>query len=656
MKQLHLDYETFSLLDVRKVGSFRYSEDPSTEILMAAYALGDGDVKVYVPEELGWYPNADGSLEELYDLMYDCDELWAHNAVFEYNITVNSAELLPSPPISRYRCTAAIVASLSLPRALSKVSPFLGLKDVKNAKGAQLIRKFSSPRKPTKNNPDIRTMPNDDPSSFMDFIEYCRQDVVTERAVHKRLCDYSLTSDEQRVWGMDFEMNNRGIPIDKSTVKASLNIITEYTEKMTKTFRDITGLNPSQRDKVLQWCNVNGLAITDLQAKTLDNISVEGLSDILREVVGIRRSLGRSSTKKLKVMLETVSPYDDRIRGTLLYHGASTGRWSGRLVQPHNFPRGNLKPDHVMQAIELIQRKDPSWVEIIFGDPMEVVSSCLRGLICAPKGRELVVADYSAIEARVVCWLAEQEDVLDLYRHDEDAYIDMAAFVFKRPKDQINGAQRKLGKDIVLGCGFSMGWETFMKTCINNGTEITPEMAKIAVASFRERYPKVTKYWSTVDKTVKRVIESRLPETLPRGIRIFIRDIFLFIQLPSGRLLAYPYPSVEMKDSQYGAMSSIKFKSVNEKDGSFQYEYTYGGKLVENITQAVARDVMTHGAINAESNGYQIITTIHDELVAEVPQGFGDVKEFEKLICDLPGWAHGLPIVAKGYRAMRYRK
>jgi DNA polymerase len=362
-----------------------------------------------------------------------------------------------------------------------------------------------------------------------------------------------------------------------------------------------------------------------------------------------------SSTKKLAVMLLTKSLYDDRIRGTLLYHGASTGRWSGRLIQPQNFPRGGLSPREVDQALELASLHNLEAFSVIFGDPMNAAKNCLRGMIKAAPGKDLIVADYSAIEARVVCWLAGQEDVLQLYRENKDAYKDMASFLYGVDYAHVNDAQRFMGKSIVLGCGFGMGWQTFLATSQKDGNVISEAMAQNAVVSFRERYYLVEKLWGDIDRAAKRVIRTGKPERVGK-VFMFIKDIFFCVRLPSGRCLYYPYPRIEDRKTKFGNSKSITFQSTKKKGEVWLREGTYGGKMVENITQAVARDVMSSGMMNAENNGYPMITTVHDEPVSEVEEGTGSVEEFIKLICTLPAWAKGLPIKAEGYRAKRYKK
>jgi DNA polymerase len=621
---------------------------------MAAYALNDGPIKVYVPDTFGTFFNADGDLEELYALMRDCDELWAHNANFERAITENTLNSFPLIPLEKYRDTAVLAATLALPRSLEEVAMFLRLEDQKDTKGKALMKKFSCPRKPTKLNDTIRVLPMDDGAAFEEYIEYCRQDVATERAVHQRLGKFNLPN--WKLWQLDSVMNFRGIPLDVTSIRAALEVVENYSAGMTARFVNITGMNPTQRDRLLAWTIENGVLIDNIQAKTLDDVLRvdEALSDVVREALKIRRSLGRSSTKKLAVMLSTRSKLDNRVRGTLLYHGANTGRWSGRLIQPQNFPRGTLKPYQVEMVIALLPFLDIDLLRTILGDlgdPMELISSSLRGFIKAPKGKEFIVADYSAIEARVLCWLAGQEDVLQLYREDKDAYVDMAAYVFKCNDTDVNEKQRKLGKDIVLGCGYQMGATKFMSLCEGGGNPITEEMAQYAVDSFRTRYNHVKQYWTAIDKMVKKAIVTGIPQQTG-SIKAFLDDIFLRIRLPSGRCISYPYPNVE--ETEKG--SRITFLSSLRKGNIFLREGTYGGKLVENITQGVAADIMAIGMVRAEQAGYPVITTIHDEVITEVPVGTGNVEDFERFICNLPSWADGLPLKAKGYRSERYKK
>lgn len=625
---------------------------------MLSYALDDEPVKVWVPSYLGEFKNADGSYREIMSYLRRKDVIIkAHNAEFEMSINKNVCEQdfdFPPIPVSRYSCTAALCASLALPRALEKAAKMV-LKNIrKDPKGQILINRFCRPRKPSKNNPKTRIAPTDSPEEFEEFIEYCRQDTVTERALARRLRKFKLSRYQQKMWELNTEMNFRGIPLDIKTIKNSLEIVEEYTKKLTKECNHITGgLNPTQRDKLLQWINSNGLDIENLQADTIDKALHYSMPWKIRRVLEIRKSISHTSTKKLQTMLKVRSE-DNVFRGGFLFHGATTGRASGKLVQPHNFAKPSI--NDVEGTLDLLQWGGLDELEIIYKDPLEAISSCLRGMICAPDGYKITVADYKAIEARILCWIAGQNDILKLFRSGADPYVDMAAYVFNIYPDEVTKDDRNLGKQIVLGCGYQMGPDRFLETCLGYGISIDLELAKKAVYAYRRKYKRVKQFWYDVEVAAVRAIKTGQKVYL-RNLCFYVEDIFLFIVLPSGRKLAYPFPQMKMKRTDWGEIKeTITF--IGSISGSVHWgeNTTYGGKIVENIVQGIAFDLMTDGMEKAINYGYPIIMTIHDELASLVKENFGSVEEFESVVCNLRDWAQGIPLVAEGYEAKRYRK
>ena len=731
MDNLHIDFETYSPEDI-KLGAYKYSEHPETEVLMCSYKLNGGETKLWVnmAEEMCFdYIYSPFVPPELQALLDDPTVLiWAQNVGFEKAILENVLSF--NIDSDRYRCTAALGRSVALHGDLEGLAIDLELVEQKDKAGKLLITKFCKPRKPTKNNPLTRITAQDDPDAFLELCRYCVQDTKTESAIHERLKAYEFKGDELRIFQLDTKLNGYGLPFDLPSIENGLEIVRQYVERETIRFRELSGgINPTQRDRVQELINKMLLSITPFEAMQLDlgdeqdaahyamvkkdapamdpfkaipsinaklpegmppltDLRASTIDEWLKEnkrlkgcaayeMLKIKRSVGRSSTKKLITMLNA-SGAGDRVRGTLCFHGATTGRWAGRIVQPQNLPRPTIKD--TMGALEASNHLGLEDIEFLYGDPMAAIASVIRHYICAPEGRELIVADYTAIEARVLCWLAGQSDAVRLFQREVDArrewqdgkipeaeyltikvacdpYIEMACIVLDRTPQEVEDlGGRQLGKAIILGCGYQMGGGTFFTTCENWGMAVTEELAGRCVKAYREKYGRVKALWEEIQDAAIKAVHK--PETVVSlGVLKFkMTDGFLFVRLPSGRKLAYPRPRVVLKKKWGRAMPCLEFYGKNDKTVHWGMKDTYGGKLTENICQAIARDVMGVGMLNAEEKGYTTLTSIHDEAVAEVAQGEGTVLEYERLLCKMPDWAKGIPLASEGYRSKRYRK
>lgn len=598
----HLDFETYCDLDIKKVGAAKYCAHPSFEILMLGYTTPEGNYKVWVPDWYGSFHNATGTEEEILQAL-NSTVIVAHNAPFEQGCFKAAEKLLgwPAIPPSKFFCTAVLAASLALPRNLEGVATALQLSVNKDPEGKRLIKKFCCPQKPTKKQPNTRILPSDQPEEFEKFIAYCLDDVRTEHSVYNALNRYAPHAIEKEYWLADNRINNRGVPIDVDTAKKCLKIIDAYAKAQSSRFKELTGFNPTQTAKLLEWIN-QYRPFDNLQSATIDAaLSAPDLPEVIKEPLQIRRSISRSSTKKIKAMLDTAMD-DNRVRGALLFHGANTGRWAGRLIQPQNFPRPTLK--NIEGILELIRFEGATYqdLELTFGDPLECISSILRSLICAPEGKEFVVADYTGIEPRVLCWLAGQEDVLELYKDPSfDPYIDMAAYVYDIPTGEVTSDQRALGKAIILGCGYGMGFKTFMATCEAWGIPITEALARKAVEGFRSRYDKVKSYWSRIGNAALKLAGEPSGFSYPVGkVEVQRRGAFLFIELPTGRRLSYPFVKVTKRKAPWGdLMDAVTFYGKQEGTVHWGDQSTYGGKLC-----------LAKGAQVLSRNGWALIETI----------------------------------------------
>jgi DNA polymerase len=513
---------------------------------------------------------------------------------------------------------------------------------------------------------------HDSPEMLARLIEYCEKDVLAEESLSSRIPD--LSESETRLFQLDLTINLRGFQIDRTAVKTALQLVHRETVLFNQELSAITDgaiRKFSQRQKVLAWLETQNFWLPNTQGGTLDEcltfLSREPdiTSSTVRRVIAIVRTLGRSSTAKYVAMKRWWDTTDGRVRGGLLYHGASTGRWSGKGIQPHNFPKGVLKgeigedgdylrgDDGKVSKVEMARlwatikagRRD----DLIsrFGGVMESLSTALRGAIVARHGWKLFVADYAAIEARVLLWLAGDEEHLNLFRRNEDIYVDMAKSI--RPD-----ADRALGKVAILGLGYNMGADKFFATCGAWGVPVTEELAEETVVAYRAKYWRVKQLWRDVEDAAIEAVRTHKPVNVA-CVTYYTFGSFLYCRLPSGRLLAYAYPEIREKMTPWGKLvSQLTFMGVDPKTHQWRRQSSYGGLQVENIVQAISRDLMAHGMQQCEANGYPVILSVHDEVLSEAQDG--DLDEFVALLTGIPDWGYGCPIAAEGWVGVRYRK
>lgn len=688
MSTFHLDYETFSKADLKKVGAFRYANDPSTEILCMALARDDEAPIVWrcdgmwsSPQELARFQEY---LEELCD---PASVIYAHNAQFEIAITdalFSRTFKSAAPEHNQWRCTAGMAKRAALPRSLEKIGEALKLTDQKDKKGSSLIRLFSIMQKPRKvkgvaDGEEFRVLPQHQPEKFQQFVDYCRQDVIVEREVHKKLHNFEIKGFPLQTFQLDIAINTRGFPVNLRALHNAQKIIDEVVAQSSAEFREITGFEVTQRDRLLTWLKARGYKGDKLTATHVDealdeddeDISDEGLTDEARRALTLRKNTSYAAVKKVSSMLACAGPHDNRIRGCLDWHGPTTGRWAGKLVQPQNFKRPTIKTTDEAYA-DICAGCNATWLRLNYGEPLEVISSCIRHFIhdytevSAPDRfdtshrmetavieREMFDADYAAIEARIVCWIADEEEAIQEYRDGIDRYVRMASLIYGAPDSTITKDQRFVGKQVVLGCGFGLGPGKFQKMCEQFGNPVEAELAERAVTAFRNRHKKLVRLWYAAEASCKQAVN--MPNTkfkIGSKCEVFCSEtagmMFMMIRLPSGRLLAYPQPRIE---------SDGRLTFYGQIPGTQKWAHidTYGGKLIENIVQGIAADVMGNGAVNAERAGYQIATLIHDQALGYKQQG-QTIERFVELLTALPAWANGLPIVAEGNVVKYYTK
>lgn len=726
MPRATIDFETRSVVKIKDAGGWMYSIHPSTEPICLAFALDEADeprlwapdwaIKVVEP----WYLEEYGvplDLDCPWLYVGDCPrdltiavtmnyEVEAHNAFFERAIWGNI--MVPrfgwlNIDKDQWRCSAAKASSYALPRALEEAVKALNLPFPKDMEGNRIMQKVCRPRKARKaeqkrllergcsesgdgygwTDPEtgkVFYLWNEKPEDIFRTWEYCRQDVRAERGLSQALTD--LSPSELAVWHADQAINLRGVRIDRGMAEAALRIAEQAVEKATidaveaATVRDGKGdviraapfQTLGQRDKIVSWVEGRGVIVPNMQGETVDRLLEGELPEDVRIVLSAKRTASRTSVRKYAKMLETASPEDDRIRDVFMYHGAGTGRWTGRFVQTQNFVRGKMKDPDTMCGAIIVGSLE--WLMMCYGpnDPMEVLSWATRGALCSSPGRDLIVADYSGVEARGLLWFVDDQEGLSIFRRpkgEPGIYREMASEIYKVPAGTIDKnthegfVQRFMGKQAILGLGYGMGPPKFRDTCIKYGQQVDLDFSKFVVKTYRDRFWKVVESWKRLEKAAIKAV--RNPETPFRADKVVYlrKGNFLYCRLPSGRKLAYCKPAVVPSPTPWGEVRpKLTYMTVDGKTHKWVRTDTYGGKLMENIIQGLCRDLEANAIVTLETtpSPYDVVMHTHDEVAGECDEGEGDVKEFEDIISQLPTWADGFPLRAEGWRGKRYRK
>lgn len=655
MKHLSIDIETFSDVDIGKCGLFKYVDTDAFEILLFAYAYGFGSVRVIDLTAGQQIPS-----EVLSDLQ-DPDVIkHAYNAAFE--ITCLNRAGYRTPP-DQWRCTMLHGLYLGYPAGLANLGNALGLPEDKRkmSAGKALIRYFCLPCKPTKRNGGrTRNLPKHDPDKWRTFKLYNAQDVVTEMSDYQRLMMYPVPDWVQEDWVIDYELNHRGIQLDMDLVKGAISIDSAHRNALIERAVQITGLqNPNSRNQLMAWLNEN----TDLN---LDKLTKDTVAESLKvasgkaeEVLQIRKNLSKSSVSKYQAMDRAVCS-DGRIRGVLQFYGANrTGRWAGRLVQVQNLPRD--VPTAIDTARHLVKTKNRRGLALLYGDVASILSQLIRTAFIAPDDAMLCVSDFSAIEARVLSWLAGEQWRMDVFANNGDIYCASASSMFGVPvvKHGVNGHLRQKGKVAELALGYQGGPNALISMgALKMG--LTEEELPDIVQRWRASNPRIQDFWYAVDTAAMSVMQDAQPVGLPHGI-MFSRECnlvygydYLAITLPSGRRLFYPQPYIA--DNQFGR-PAIHYKT--QIGANWVNTSTYGGKLVENITQAIARDCLALAIKRLVQHGYKPLMHIHDEVVLEVPKEQlhdDEIERINAIMCEPIPWATGLKLNADGFISPYYKK
>lgn len=661
MRMMDVDIETYSDRDIADTGAYAYAESPVFSILLIGYMFDDEEEPTVI--DLGGIQSVEEATDyielmypEFLEALHDPEVLkTAYNANFERTCLAHYwGEMEPE----QWLCTMVLASTLGLPRSLEEAGKALGLEEDKQklATGKALIQYFCKPCKPTRaNGGRTRNMPGDAPEKWKLFKEYNGQDVVAERAIYNRLKKYRPTDFEQRLWNWDQKMNDRGVLLDIPFVKGILEYDQKNREKLLAEAQELTGLsNPNSLPQLKQWLNDNGLPMQSVTKETLEAaLSLQYLPDNVRRMLVIRKNLGKTSTAKYQAMMDAVCD-DHRLRGILQFYGANrTGRWAGRIVQVHNLPQNKF--EDIDYARELAAEGRYEDMEVLFGDLPFVFSQLIRTAFIAPEGMTFAVSDFSAIEARVIAWLAGEQWRLDVFRQGGDIYCASASQMFHLPveKHGINGHLRQKGKVAELALGYQGGFGA-MKRMDTTGS-IPDDEIPIIIQNWREASPKICKLWYTMEAAAKTCIKERRPIKIQHGIVFSYEDGILFIKLPSGRRIAYWDAKLQTMDD---GREHITYAGVDQDTKKWGRQETYGGKLVENVVQAIARDCLATDIMRVQEKGYNIVMHVHDEMIVEVPEDDAENafrRISESMSTPIP-WAPDLPLRGDGYMTKHYKK
>jgi DNA polymerase len=636
----HVDYETRSSADLKTVGAYRYAAHQSFEILMAGVSADDSD-RVYLWVNPKYETPDMLSDPEALDILNQADLIYAHNAPFEIAATWGG-RFVPLD-LNKWRCTAAMARRAGMPPSLDKCAEALGLTQQKDKKGAALIRKFSIPNKDgTFNNP------RDFPDEWLAFGEYCKQDVRTEKAIHKKLKAFELTGEPLETFLFDLRMNHTGIPVNRQALFNAQEIVTDVQNTVTKQFVELTQIQPTQREKVRQLVGLADMT-SDTVAEALVNPNMDADK---RKILSLYQKLSYAAVKKIETMLDCVCP-DGRVRGCHTYYGAGTGRWSGRLIQPQNFKKTPKWMKGLTDQIyaDVIAGKDADYLDLMYGDPFELLSGIIRHFIHGDY--EMLDGDYNAIEARIICWLAGEKEMLAMWATGRDLYRFMASSVYGISEAAVDSEGRDHGKRIILGCGYGMGPAKFKATCEAYGVECSEELAESSVKAYRQTHPNVVKYWYFLDRSARSAIAEPGTQHGPFIVRSIAGIPYLLGRLPSGRSIAYPYPKIEIQPGD--DRDQITYWGQLPVGVAWGRVKIYGGKFAENFSQGVAADIMSNGARVAEKRGMMPFTLIHDQGLA-LRDKQQSPEEFSAALASLPDWARGLPLKVESKVAPYYRK
>lgn len=652
MAILGIDFESRSTIDLRKSGVYPYAQHPTTDIWCMAWAFDDDEPELWKRGD----PVPEAIMEHVLSAR---GEVRAWNAQFErimWYFILGPLYGFPKVEHEQWHCTAAEAAAMSLPRRLEQAASVLNLPTKKDMTGNALMLRMARPRS-TKGGLVWWT----DPARLEKLYEYCRQDVRVERAMYKRV--RRLNPREREIYLLDQKINDRGVLVDVPLVKAAQSIANTGVQRANNAVAILTEgklETVTNNREITRWLEAEGLADNVKKDTVRDLLADDEVQGVARQVLELRADTAKTSNAKMASMINSKGS-DDRVRGMLMYYGADTGRWAGRLVQPQNFPRGG-EVDDVQQFIPRILAHDYDAIEAD-EPPVVVISELLRGMFISKPGHRFLTADFSAIEARVLAWIAEQEDLVQRFASGGKVYEAMAAHIYRVHLDEIakGSEERNMGKMTILGGGFGMGHVKFKKQLKEkSGVEITLEFAKQAIDAYRSMNDRIVSFWKEIDRAAMRAVrEPGSDQFVGRHdlLRFSVRGQYLWCTLPSGRSLAYALPAIHERMTPWKEMrDAVTFMGRNSYTKKWERRHAYGGLWTENVVQAMARDLLADAMLRVEPEEYPVVLTVHDEIVAEVRNNHGTLQQFEELMSLKPRWAHDCPVAVEGWEDTRYKK
>ena len=671
MRNLFIDFETFSTTDIKSAGNYKYCEDENFEILLCGY-MWDTDTEVTVIDLTK--PGGPDEFNGLFTYVQNSEDvvIVAHNATFE-RICLREYGFDISP--MRFFCTANMSLYCGMPASLEAVSNILNLDNKKKGTGKNLIRYFSVPCKPTKTNGGrTRNLPEHAPEDWEEFIDYLRYDVLSEREIFGKLSRFEFPEEEKRIYAADQRINDYGILADLELAHAAQDMDEEYKARLTEKAEKEFGLSSLKSIPQLKGFikERTGVAVDSLNKNSIEGVikAIAGLEDVadadkqaVLDVIDLRREIGKTSNAKYTAMLASAGR-GNRIRGLFRYYGANrTGRWAGRLVQLQNLPQNHI--EDLDGARDLAKMHDLDMMEVIYDKPTHILSQLIRTAFIAPEGYTFSVADFSAIEARVIAWVAGERWRLDLFNDPKaDIYCASASKMFGVPVHKGDDLRQR-GKVAELALGYGGGVNAL--TTMDIKKALTDEEKPQILSKWREANKKIVSLWRSLEDSAKRCIGSRREQVyrIDDVSRITFRyeSGAMTIELPSGRKLFYPSARLGRRTVEGVSgpfeVEDISYMGQDQTSGKWVKLNTYGGKLTENVVQAIARDLLANAIFNVFDLGFNIVLHVHDEIVAEIPKDGNEERTLQMMsdaMCSAPGWAKGIPLRAAGYVTEYYKK
>jgi DNA polymerase bacteriophage-type len=652
---LHRDYESRSRTVLKIAGTFKYATDRTTEVLCCAYAVDDEPVQLWTP--------GDPVPAEFVEAANNPNRIvCAHGAHFEDAIeryVLHPRFGWPTFPVEKQVCTQAMALAVGLPARLSLAAIALELSNRKDAAGERLMHQTSKPRRPHKDEDPTKVYWFEDAGRRQRLHEYCRQDVEVERELFTRLPP--LSASEQALWELSSRINTRGFHVDRAFAQAARKIAEAAAPAIDAEITEITKgavTTISQVARLLSWLREQGCGLDNLGRRTIEKqLQADDLSPQVRRALELRLGGAQAAVKKIDALLLRAGD-DDRVRGSLRYHGAATGRWSGEGLQPQNLKR--VAASNLDAAVAAVETGDYQHVKGLYPKPLAVVGDCSRAMISAAPGHRLIGADFSAIESRVLAWVAGEAWKLDSYRRfdatndpADEPYCETGCRIFRVPSGSYtkDSPERAVGKVCDLAFGYMGGINAWRKF---EPDRFTDEEVKAFNAEWRAAHPAIKRFWYDIDRAALTAVRERGRVVRCGPIAFKSAGSFLLLKLPSSRKLSYPQPRAVGDEQRQHIVftdnAAGQFKDCRNGDGA------YGGLWTENVVSGIARDLLAEAMLRIEAAGYPIVLHVHDEIVAEVPIGFGSTDEFTQLMTRKPAWALELPIAAKAWTGGHYAK